>query len=44
MTEADVIVVGAGMAGASLAASLTAGTKVVVLDQEEAPGQHATGR
>ncbi len=44
MTEADVIVVGAGMAGASLAASLTAGTKVVVLEAEEAPGQHATGR
>ena len=44
MTEYDVIVVGAGMAGASLAAELAAGTKVLVLEQEDAPGRHATGR
>lgn len=44
MREADVIVVGAGMAGASLAAELDPGTRVVVLEAEDAPGRHTTGR
>ncbi|MFD1189933.1 NAD(P)/FAD-dependent oxidoreductase [Phenylobacterium conjunctum] len=44
MREADVIVVGAGMAGASLAAELAPGTRVIVLEAEDAPGRHTTGR
>lgn len=44
MREADVIVVGAGMAGASLAAELDPGTRVIVLEAEDAPGRHTTGR
>ena len=44
MREADVIVVGAGMAGASLAAELARGTRVIVLETEDAPGRHTTGR
>lgn len=41
---ADVIVVGAGIAGASLAARLAGKAKVVVLEMEAHPGYHATGR
>lgn len=40
----DVLVVGAGMAGASLAFELAPLARVVVLEQESAPGYHATGR
>jgi D-arginine dehydrogenase len=43
-TTADVIVLGAGMAGASLAATLASTRRVVLLEQEEQPGLHATGR
>ena len=41
---ADVIVLGAGMAGASLAATLAPTRRVVLLELEEQPGLHATGR
>ena len=41
---ADVIVIGAGMAGASAAAELTRGAKVAVLESEAQPGHHSTGR
>ena len=41
---ADVLVVGAGMAGASAGYELAASRRVVVLEQEERPGVHATGR
>jgi D-arginine dehydrogenase len=45
MTEtADILVIGAGMAGASAAAELARGAKVVVLEREEHPGYHSTGR
>lgn len=45
MTEDfDVMIIGAGIAGASAAASLPAGLSVVVLEQEARPGFHATGR
>lgn len=43
-TYCDVIVVGAGMAGASVAADLSRTHKVVVLEEAHAPGYHATGR
>ncbi|GAB4228391.1 MAG: FAD-dependent oxidoreductase [Kiloniellaceae bacterium] len=45
MTQtADVIVIGAGMAGASAAAEMSRGAKVVVLESEAQPGHHSTGR
>ena len=44
MTSADFLVIGAGMAGASAAYELAAHGAVVVLEQEERPGVHATGR
>ncbi len=45
MTQtADVIVIGAGMAGASAAAEMTRGAKVVALESEPHPGYHSTGR
>lgn len=40
----DIAVIGAGIAGASLAAELGAHADVVVLEAEEQPGYHATGR
>ena len=40
----DVLVLGAGMAGASLAAELCAERSVVLLEAEDQPGRHATGR
>lgn len=40
----DVAVIGAGIAGASLAAEIAAHARVVVLEAEERPGYHATGR
>lgn len=44
MKNADVIVLGAGMAGASVAAELAPGRRVLLLEREEQPGLHATGR
>ena len=44
-TSADIIVIGAGIAGASAAAELAkAGAKVVLLEREDQPGYHSTGR
>ncbi len=40
----DVAIVGAGMAGASLAAALGSDAHVLVLEAEAVPGYHATGR
>ena len=40
----DIVIVGAGMAGASLAAAIGTGARVLVLEAEERPGYHATGR
>lgn len=40
----DIIVIGAGMAGASVAAHLAPSGRVLVLEQESHPGMHATGR
>ncbi|MEO6042029.1 MAG: FAD-dependent oxidoreductase [Croceibacterium sp.] len=40
----DIAIIGAGMAGASLAAELAPHASVVVLEAEPQPGYHATGR
>ena len=42
--QADVIVIGAGLAGASLAFELSKHRDVVVLEYESQPGYHSTGR
>lgn len=44
MTHFDVAIVGAGMAGASLAAELAVDMSVLILEAESQPGYHATGR
>lgn len=45
MTDAfDFVVVGGGIAGMSIGAQLAAHGSVVVLEAEDAPGYHATGR
>ena len=44
METFDVIVVGAGMAGASVAAEASSHARVLLLEREEQPGYHATGR
>jgi D-arginine dehydrogenase len=43
-TTADVVVIGAGIAGASVAAALAQTRKVIVLEREAFPGMHSTGR
>lgn len=40
----DVAIVGAGMAGASLAAEIASHASVLLLEAEDQPGYHATGR
>lgn len=40
----DFAIIGAGMAGASLAAELAPHARVLLLEAEDAPGYHATGR
>lgn len=45
MIEAEIAVVGAGIAGASAAARLAeAGRRVVLLEREDVPGYHTSGR
>jgi D-arginine dehydrogenase len=45
MTETcDILVIGAGIAGASAAYEMSADAHVVVLEQESQPGYHTTGR
>ncbi len=44
MTAPDVLIVGAGIAGASLAAELAPHRRVLVIEAEDVPGFHATGR
>lgn len=43
-SSTDVLIVGAGIAGASLAAALAPHRRVLLIEAEEAPGYHATGR
>ena len=40
----DVVVIGAGMAGATAAAALSADLKVALIEAEDFPGYHSTGR
>ena len=40
----DIAIAGAGIAGASLAASLAGKARVLLLEREDRPGYHATGR
>lgn len=44
MTHYDIVIVGGGMAGASIGAALAADARVLLLEMEDAPGYHATGR
>lgn len=44
ITQVDVIVIGAGIAGASVAYELAANRRVLLLERESQPGYHTTGR
>ncbi len=44
MTDVDVVVIGAGIAGASAGYELARDHSVLVLEQESVPGYHTTGR
>jgi D-arginine dehydrogenase len=44
MRRYDIAIVGAGIAGASLAAAIGDRASVLLLESEDAPGYHATGR
>jgi D-arginine dehydrogenase len=44
MNEFDTIIIGAGMAGASAGYVLSAQGSVLILEQEDQPGYHTTGR
>ena len=44
MKHYDVAVVGAGIAGAGLAAEIAPHASVLILEAEAQPGYHATGR
>lgn len=44
MTDFDIVVVGAGIAGASVAAEIAAHRSVLLLEAESQPGYHSTGR
>lgn len=44
MSRHDVAIVGAGIAGASLAAEIAPHARVLLLEAEDLPGHHATGR
>ena len=44
MPAADIAIIGAGMAGASLAAEIGDAAKVILIEGEARPGYHSTGR
>lgn len=44
MSRYDIAIVGAGMAGAGLAAALGGAARVLLIEAEERPGYHSTGR
>lgn len=44
MSQFDIAIIGAGMAGASLAAEISGERNVLLLEAEQFPGYHSTGR
>ncbi|RVT42186.1 NAD(P)/FAD-dependent oxidoreductase [Sphingobium algorifonticola] len=44
MTDFDIIIIGGGMAGASLGAEVAPHARVLILEMEDVAGYHATGR
>jgi D-arginine dehydrogenase len=44
MESVDIVVIGAGMAGASVAYALSQAASVLLLEREDQPGYHTTGR
>lgn len=44
MTEVEAVIIGAGIAGASLASELAPHMRVLIAEREEFPGYHSTGR
>jgi D-arginine dehydrogenase len=42
--DADIAIIGAGMAGASLAAEVAGAASVLLIEAEDQPGYHSTGR
>ncbi len=44
MTDYDVIIIGAGIAGASIASEIAGDRSVLLLEAEDQPGYHSTGR
>ncbi|MGB5724357.1 MAG: FAD-dependent oxidoreductase, partial [Parasphingorhabdus sp.] len=44
MTQFDVVIIGAGIAGASIASEIGADRSVLLLEAEDHPGYHSTGR
>ena len=44
VTSVDILIVGAGIAGASLGAALAPHRRVLVVEAEDYPGHHSTGR
>jgi D-arginine dehydrogenase len=44
MSDYDIVIIGAGMAGASFAAALAGDKKIALIEAEDRPGYHSTGR
>src|SRR6476646_3225314 len=44
MTKVEILIVGAGIAGAGLAAALGSEKRILLIEAEDQPGYHSTGR
>lgn len=44
MTRYDIVVIGGGIAGASIGAELARSASVLIVEREDSPGYHSTGR